>query len=142
MAQLDPVDLLAYCVQEFSGVANHLAAAMLEAQHTGKIPESLFGDQAQNGTVASGTAKPAKPAAKKAKPAADKKPRQLTAFNWYVKAQIAELKKNGTTETTAEGKPVNLMTMAGARWKELGAEGQAEFTKKFKVCTSFRSLSI
>ena len=136
MSKIDGTVVLGYCMRELAGLTNHLVGAIVQAQQTGTLPDATFGDLA--GDTNNATVKPAKSTAKKAKATTAsgqaKKPRQLTAFNWYVKAQIEDMRKNNVTPTKdADGKVVNLMTMAGARWKLLGAEGQAEFTKKFRV---------
>ena len=146
MAAPDAVDLFTYGLHELQGFTNQMVIALAQYKSTGTLPESQYAGLPGPSDLQHGTAKPAakqtakqvkaaKAAAAEANGAPAAKPRALTAFNWFVKAQIEDLKKEGVAGQTKgeDGKTTNLMTMASARWKALGTEGQAAFTANFKV---------
>lgn len=150
MAKADASDLFKHGLLELQGFTAHMLGVVEEFQTTGTLPELTYAglpgpSGAHNGTSKSAVkqtakqAKAAKAAAAEATGDPPRKPRTLSAFNWFVKAQIADMKSSGVVPTKdAEGKSINLMTMAGAKWKELGMEGQQAFSKNFKVgsCSS------
>ena len=142
MAAPDAADFLNFSLQELQGYVNRMFAAVAHFKSTGTLPDSMFKDipgpaGVQNGAAKKKTAKEVK-AAKAAAAEADgtaPKKRGLTAFNWFVKAKIAELKNSGNVPAKDEdGKAPNFMTLASAQWKDLGPQGQLDFTNHFKVC--------
>lgn len=144
MVAPDALDLLTYGLQELQGYTDRMHKAVERFRTTGTLPERTFSDlpgpsDSQNGAAkpaAKQTAKQVRAAKAAAAEANGKKPRGLSAFNWYVKAKIAEMKAAGVIPEAEEGKTVNFMTMASAKWKDLGAQGQADFASNFKVAYS------
>ena len=144
MASTDPADLFKFGLQQLQGFADRMFAAVTHYKSTGTLPDSIFKDISAPAGIQNGAAKPVKQTAKQRKAAkaaaaeADgtvPKKRGLTAFNWFVKAAIAELKASGTVPAKDEdGKPPNFMTLASAKWKDLGTQGQLDYTNHFKVC--------
>lgn len=144
MTSADASELVNYGLRELQGFTRHMLGVVAQFQATGTLPELKYADLPgpsgeENGTIKSAvkqTAKKSKAAkaAVEANGDAPKKPRALTAFNWFVKAQIQDMKQKGIVPPVdAEGKALNFMTMASGRWKELGQKGQQDFAAHFKV---------
>ena len=147
MASPDPTAFFKFGLQQLQGFTDRMFVAVEQYKSTGILPDTIFDDMPAPARVQNGAAKPVKQTAKQLKAAkaaaaeADGtvlKKRGLTAFNWFVKAAIAELKASGTVPAKDEdGKAVNFMTLASAKWKELGPQGQLEYTQHFKVCCNY-----
>lgn len=80
------VQAMAFAAREIQGFAGHMVEALTQFADTGEFPESLFGD------VEPATAGPVKRKRKAKGPKKERAKRKPSAFNQYVKEQIAVLR--------------------------------------------------
>lgn len=108
-----------FCASEFHIFFGHLGNCITTFQSHGKIPPSIFKSSGQPGSAS----------AKGDKPKGKRKP---TAFNFFVKEKLEELKQAGVT---FDGDKNNnqLFRVAVDKWKVLSEQEKADYSAKYKV---------
>ena len=86
------VQAMAFAAREIQGFAGHMVVALTQFADTGEFPESLFG------AVEPATAGPVKRKRKTKGPKKERAKRKPSAFNQYVKEQIAVLRARENAE--------------------------------------------
>ncbi|KAK9909466.1 hypothetical protein WJX75_002647 [Coccomyxa subellipsoidea] len=114
--------VMVYVANELQGVFSHISKALTEYQETGDLPDSVF--EAEPAATA-----PTK--RKRQKKDKDRVKRKPSAFNHYVKEQIAVLRAR--PQTDEEHNNNSVFAEAVANWKKLPDGEKKAYTEKFKA---------
>eukprot|EP00884_Botryococcus_braunii_P012695 jgi/Botrbrau1/21426/Bobra.0216s0041.2 len=135
MSVADWAPFLRFAGSEIKELCNHLASAAEQFASTGGLPESKFGGENLILPANGEAGKDVGTNAKQAKPRPEKRTRKPSAFNYYIKKTVEDLKKQGIKPKEGEGEggqKESYLTLAVDKWNTLSEIQRKEYIESHK----------